>query len=144
MNAAPAARPPRLHRPDSSPALPVRRRASWHQRIIEAEGGLRLGLRADSTLHLHLFIASAVAVTGVIVGLSFTDWLLLTIAFAATMGAELFHQALRTLVQELGAASLPSTRRALRLSTAAALTVVAGSSLVAAGVLARRLWQLFN
>ncbi len=93
---------------------------------------------------MHLFLSSAVAITGVVLGLSFLEWLLLFAAFAATMGAELFHQALQALASTTGGTASYSVRQALRLSTAATLTVVAGSTLVATAVLARRLWLLFS
>jgi diacylglycerol kinase len=144
MSLAPAARPPRLHRPDSQPVLPARRRALWHQRLIDAEGGLRIGFRANSTLHVHLFAGAVVVISGIVLGLPFFEWILVGAAMAATLAAELFNLALQTLAAEIGGQSASGARKAVRLATAATLTVVAGSSLVTMGLMARRVWLLLG
>jgi diacylglycerol kinase len=110
--------------------------------VIEAEGGLRLGLRASSTIHVHLFVASAVGVAAFVLELSFLEWLLLLAAFAATLAAELWHLAITTLA-EAAQPSPPALRRVLRLSTAATLCTVGGATAVALGAVLRRVWTLF-
>lgn len=148
MSAAPASqspvRPPRLHRPDSHPSLPARRRSGWHQRLIDAEGGWRIGLRADSTLHAYLFVVCAIVTSGLVLGLAFTEWLLLAAACGLTLAAELFHVAIQTLAHEAGGSASPAARRAVRLSTAATLTIALTACGLAGAMLVHRLWKLFQ
>ncbi|MFV0446583.1 MAG: diacylglycerol kinase [Planctomycetaceae bacterium] len=141
MSALPS---PRLHHPDSAPSLPARRRAIWHQRLIDAEGGLRLALRADSTLHVHLFVASLVAVVGGVLGFEFVEWIVIAVGFLAISAAEIFHQAVQSLVSQLNPGATGIHRKTLRLSTAATLTVALGFWLASTCIIARHLWLIFR
>jgi diacylglycerol kinase len=135
---------PRLHRPDSAPSLPARRRAIWHQRLIEAEGGVRLALRSSSTLYFHLFSFSIVGVTCTILGISALEWLLILAALLATVAAEMFDLAIRNLVEALSPTAPGLFRRTLRLSTAATLTTIGMATLVSAGIIGLHFWRLFE
>lgn len=129
---------------DETVTIPLRRRATWRQRLVEAEGGLRLALRSNSTLFVHLFAGSVMLVTGAVVGFSVPDWLFILAAFAAVIAAETFNLAIQTLAAELASNSPAAWRRTFRLSTAATLTVVAGAVLTSLVIIARHLGRLFG
>ena len=83
----------------STPRIPREKphRAPWRQRLIDMETGLRIGLRADSTLFVDLFVGSAVIITGAILGLSVLQWAIITLALGTALSAEIFHQLLKQL-----------------------------------------------
>jgi diacylglycerol kinase len=137
----PIAHPPLTQATGRKP-LP-RRRAWWHQRLVEAEGGYRLGLRANSTLYVHLFAASILTVSGGVLGLSLLDWLLIGLCVAAVMAAELFNAAFHTLTTHLEPQAPLVARQAARLATAATLTIVLAAFATALTVLAKEVWRLF-
>ena len=60
----------------------ARRRCAWRQRMIEAERGLRLSLRMDGTLFVHLFVASCVIAAGFVLGLSTQQSAIVSLAIA--------------------------------------------------------------
>lgn len=121
----------------------TRRRAWWHQRLIEAEGGYRLGLRANSILYVHLFAASILTVSGGVLGLSLLDWLLIGLCVAAVIAAELFNAAFQTVTTHLESQSPLVARQAARLATAATLTIVLAALATALTVIAKEVWRLF-
>jgi undecaprenol kinase len=131
-----SARPPRQ-------APQSRRRALWHQRLIEAEGGYRLGLRANSILYVHLFAASILTVSGGVLGLSLRDWLLISLCVAAVIAAELFNAAFQTVATHLESQAPLVTRQAARLATAATLTTVLAAWAVSLTIIAQEMWRLF-
>ncbi|MCA9054378.1 MAG: diacylglycerol kinase [Planctomycetaceae bacterium] len=144
MTALRAPHEPRLHRPDSAPVIPVRRRAIWHQRLIDAEGGLRVGFRENSTIHVHLFVATIFLATGAVLSLTAIEWILMFSALAITIAAELFNLSIQTLADELRADNPAASRKVRRLSIAATMTVVLVAVLMAGGIITRQLWLLFS
>lgn len=129
--------------PSPRQAPQSRRRALWHQRLIEAEGGYRLGLRANSILYVHLFAASILTVSGGVLGLSFRDWLLIGLCVAAVIAAELFNAAFQTLATHLESSAPLAARQSARLATAAALTTVLAAWAASLTIIAREMWRLF-
>ena len=120
----------------------VRRRALWHQRLIEAEGGFRIGLRTSSILYVHAFVACLIIVSGAVLGLPPSDWLWIGMGIAAVIAAELFNAALQVLANELAPGVSEAGRQVRRLSTAATLTTVLAALVIAVTVLARHVGEL--
>ena len=144
MTALRTSQRPQLHRPDSKPSLPIRRRAVWHQRLIDAEGGMRLGLRSSSTLYVHLFAATIVCAVGTVLSLAFLEWLLILGCLAVVVAAELFNLAVGNLVQAASSVDERTRRNVLRIATAATLTVVFGALLITGAILVRQLSLLLG
>jgi diacylglycerol kinase len=78
--------------PDASRNEP--RRAPWRQRLIEAETGLRLGIRADSTLFAHFFLGIIFLVASLVIGLTAAEWALVVLSMGISLSAALLHQLL--------------------------------------------------
>lgn len=118
------------------------RRPRWRQTLVTAERGLVGGLRGDGTLFGYLFADCLVLTAGFVLGLSWTQWSLVTGAVTLSLTAELLNQALRAF-----AASEPSDHpavgQAAGLATAAAFVAVGGSAVVVAIVFWQRLEVLF-
>lgn len=137
--------PPRLTRaPAEERRAPPRRRPLWQLRLIEAEGGFRLGLRASSILYVHLFAVSLVALSGAVLGLSLIEWVLIGLCAAAVVSAELFNAALQALAAQLADAAPDASRRAARLATAATVTTLLAALGTAIALLGQKLSGLFT
>jgi hypothetical protein len=131
--------------PMPSPRPPRERsktRPRWRQRLIESEQGLRDGLRGDSWLYVHFFVASVVAAGALVLGFSVTEWALLLLAFTIVLSAEMFHQMLQVAAREHFVFPLNRMRPVLRLATAGANVAVLGSLGVTLLLFAHRVWAL--
>ena len=115
------------------------RRSAWRQRLIEAESGLRIGLRVDGTLFVHLFVMSGILAAGGVLGLGTLQWALLVLALSLVLTAELFHQMLRLLWKEAGHHLPPHLRSAAGIGTAAVVTSSVGAIVVLILVFAQRI-----
>ncbi len=86
--------------------LPVRRplrRSVLRQRLIDAEAGVRLSLRADGTFFFHLFVCCAVVSAALILGLSLNEWALLLVCFGLVVLAELLRSIAQRTARSLAA-----------------------------------------
>jgi diacylglycerol kinase len=108
------------------PRLEQRRpRPRWRQRLVEAERGLSHSFRADSSLYRHIFLDSLLLTTCGVVGLSGTQWVIVTMGLTMMLSSELFAHGLQAV-----ATPLPDGLRKQVVSVAAAakLLVIAGST----------------
>lgn len=125
------------------------KRALWRQRLVDAETGFKLFLRADSALFVHLFVGAAVVIAALLLGLSQTDWLLLVLAMTGVLTAELFQCALQRLADVLSGKSADATpsaelQRVLRIANAGVMTALAGGVLCLAVLFGSRIVDLFG
>jgi len=132
---------PRLSRAGRSRSAAARR-SHWRQRLIEAESGLRIGLRTDSTLFVHLFIVSGILAAGLVLQLGLVQWALLVLAITMVLSAELFHQLLRVLWNGAGRYLPPDLRNVVRIGTAAVVLSSVGAVVVLILVFAQRISQI--
>ncbi|QDT15973.1 diacylglycerol kinase [Alienimonas californiensis] len=75
----------------------VRRRATWRQRLIDAERGLVLGFRRDGVLAGHVFVLTLAVAAGVVFELNTSRWCIIFLALGGAMAAELFGQVIAAL-----------------------------------------------
>lgn len=100
---------------------------------------MRLGVRTDGTLFVHLFVGCAILATAIVVGLSTLDWAILVLSMTFVLSAEMLNQMLRILWKE-AAHHLPvELRNAVRMSTAAVVISSIGAVIAIGLVLARNL-----
>lgn len=128
-------RPQRLRGLNSAPA----RRSPWRQRLIDAENGIRLGVRTDSTFFVHLFVGCGILATAMVVGLSAVDWAILVLSMTFVLSAEMFNQMLRILWKEAAHHLPQELRDAVRIGTAAVVISSVGAVIAIGLVFARAL-----
>lgn len=115
------------------------RRSSWRQRLIDAETGVRLGVRTDGTFFVHLFVGCGILATATVLGLSVLEWAVLILSMTFVLSAEMFNQILRILWKE-AAHHLPAElRNAVRIGTAAVVISSVGAVIAIGLVMARHL-----
>lgn len=121
----------------------ARRRAIWHQRLIDAEGGYRVGLRADSTLFVHLFAASLIVTTGILIEFQFLEWMLAIGCIAAVIVTELLNASVQILAAGLRETQPLASRQTSRLATAGTLTTIIVATILCGLLITRAVWRLF-
>lgn len=115
------------------------RRSSWRQRLIDAESGMRLGIRMDGTLFVHLFVGCGILATASVLGLGAVDWAIVVLSMTFVLSAEMFNQMLRILWKE-AAHHLPvDMQNAVRIGTAAVVISSIGAVIAIGLVFARNL-----
>ncbi|WP_437222879.1 diacylglycerol kinase [Planctomicrobium sp. SH661] len=77
------------------------RRSPWRQRLVDAETGLRFGIRADSTLFVFFFCSATVLLASLVMGLTTLEWAILILALGFALSAELLHQVLKQISDNL-------------------------------------------
>jgi diacylglycerol kinase (ATP) len=124
---------------DSTTGAAGPRRSAWRQRLIDAEGGLRLSLRMDGTMFAHLFVACCVLAAGFVLGLSARQWAIIALAITLVITTETFHQMLRALWAGVGHHLPPAVRDVVRIGAAAVLLASIGAGTAIVLVFADRL-----
>ncbi|VAX42606.1 hypothetical protein MNBD_PLANCTO02-765 [hydrothermal vent metagenome] len=120
------------------------KRSAWRTRLIDAERGFTIGLRADSTLIIHLFSGVIIVTTAVVLGISLIEWTILILSLTAVLAAEISQHILKTIWDQLGHHFEKSLEKTLRLSTAAVFVVITGATLNIGLLFGRHLWQMFR
>lgn len=115
------------------------RRSPWRQRLIDAETGMRLGVRTDGTFFVHLFVGCGVLATATVLGLSVLEWAVLILSMTFVLSAEMFNQILRILWKEAAHHLPPELRNAVRIGTAAVVISSIGAVIAIGLVMARHL-----
>ena len=110
--------------------------------MIDAERGIALGIRTDSTQFVHLFIGLTVVVAGMVLGLGLTQWAIVSLSITLVLSAEMFNQMLKLLWKD-AARDLPfESRNAIRVGTGAVLLTTVGASLAVLLVFAQRIREM--
>lgn len=116
------------------------RRPPWRQRLVDAETGLRFGIRADSTLFVFFFCSTTVLLASLVVGLNHLEWAVLLLALGFALSAELLHQVLKQISDNLEG----RFAEIFLLGTAAVVVAHLTAGLVSGMLLWRRFSMLWN
>ncbi|MEX0704310.1 MAG: diacylglycerol kinase family protein [Planctomycetales bacterium] len=119
--------------PSSCPAPELvrdrRKRPAWRQRLVDAERGMTLGLRSDSTFFVHFFAIAVVVAGGTVLGLSLVEWVLIVLAITLVLAAEMFKQVLNAVLRSVGHHFAREAAQSLRIATAAVFVTIGGALL---------------
>ncbi|MEX0718185.1 MAG: diacylglycerol kinase [Planctomycetaceae bacterium] len=118
------------------------KRSAWRQRLVDAERGMTLGVRGDSTFFVHFFAASVVIAGGFVLALSLIEWVLVVLALTLVLAAEMFKQVLNAVWRSVGHHFQRETHQALRIATAAVFVTIGGTSLVVALIFANAIRRM--
>ncbi|MCZ0940076.1 MAG: diacylglycerol kinase family protein [Caldilineaceae bacterium] len=117
---------------------------SFWQSLAFALAGLRHALRSQRNLRIHIAIAAAVVIAGIVLRISRTEWAVVVTLIALVIGLELLNTAIEALVDL--ASPEPHSLAKVAKDTAAGAILVAALGSVAAGlvIFLPRLWQIFS
>ncbi len=121
---------------------PEIKRSAWRSRLVDAERGFKIGLRADSTLIVHCFLGLLIVTSGFILGISLIEWTMIIMSLSSVLAAEISQHILKTIWNRLGHHFEKSLEKTLRLSTAAVFVVIAGAALNIILIFGKHLWTM--
>ncbi|MCA8997339.1 MAG: diacylglycerol kinase [Planctomycetaceae bacterium] len=120
------------------------RRPAWRQRLVDAETGFRVGIRADSTLFVFFFVAVIAVLFAAVLQLSAMEWAVLILALGVGLSAELFHQVLKRVANEFEHHLSNGLLQTIRLGTSAVVVAHITCGVVAAIVIWQRAKEICN
>jgi diacylglycerol kinase len=126
------------------PYDPVSPRRFWPDKFRDAFRGVKEGVHGQSSFFVHFFIAVAVIVTGVLLGVDPIEWCLLALCIGGVLTAELFNSALESMAKAITGQSDPHLGNSLDIGSAAVLLASVAASIVGAIVFAHRLGILLG
>ena len=72
-------------------------RAPWRQRLVDAEAGLKIGIRSESTLFVYFFAGCVILGAATVLGLSAWEWAVVVLSLGMALSTELINQLFRQL-----------------------------------------------
>ncbi len=129
---------------DDSHELTAYRRGnqSWIQRFAVACRGVKIAIRAEASLFVHLFATVAVGLAGAVLALSRLEWGLVVLCVMTALCAELMNTAIERLAQAITDKTNPNIRDALDIASGAVLVVAVGAMLLGLLVFLPKLWAI--
>lgn len=121
-----------------------RRRAAWRQRLVDAERGITLGLRADSTFSIHFFVATVVLGAAFVLGFTYLEWTAAILALTLVLSAEMFNQVLKTLLASAGRYLGDDMSKALRIGTGAVFVTMMGAIMTLVLIFGKHFVEMFT
>ena len=116
----------------------------WTKKFADAGRGIKIAVRSEASFFVHLFVTGVVLVAGTVVGLSPSDWCLVTLCIATVLAAELFNTALERLARAITSQADANVRDALDVSSGAVLATAIGAAVVGMVVIVRPLVAMMN
>jgi diacylglycerol kinase len=117
---------------------------SWVHKFSDAFRGVKAGVRGQSSFFVHFFIAAAVVVAGVVLGMDCVEWCVLLLCIAGVLTAEMFNSALESMAKAITGESDPHLGNSLDIGSAAVLVASIGAAIVGTVVFAHRLLVLLG
>jgi diacylglycerol kinase len=133
--------PPQAVNSDSSPRLS---RPAWRQRLVDIERGMMHGVQADSIFFVYFFLTSLTLVASVVLGISLLQWTIVILSLTLVLSAEMFNQALQSVLFNLESSRNSAVGPALRMAKAAVFVAIAGSVIVICLTLGQAGLQMLN
>lgn len=129
---------------DDSHELPAYRRGnqSWIGRFAVACRGVKIAIRAEASLFVHLFATVVVGLAGAVLALSRVEWGLVVLCVMTALCAELMNTAIERLARAITHEANPDIRDALDIASGAVLIVAVGAMILGLLVFLPKLWTL--
>lgn len=112
---------------------------TWWGKFRNAFRGMAIGVRGENSFAVHLPVALAVVICGIVFRVSLVEWGLLILCIAAVLVAELFNTALESMAKAIDRTQNPQLGDALDISSAAVLMSAIGAAAVGSVVFLYRL-----
>jgi len=125
--------------PNDDPKVLKFARHSFLRRVGYGLRGIKVSLLEEQNLPVHLTIAAAAAVGGVVAGMTVERWCLFALCVVVAIMAELFNTAIERLSRAITDDYHPEIRDALDMASGAVFIVAVGAAVI--GVLIV-LWPL--
>ncbi|MBN1910129.1 MAG: diacylglycerol kinase [Pirellulales bacterium] len=117
---------------------------SWSAKFGDAFRGLKQGVRGQSSFFVHFFVAAAVVVAGLGVGVSRLEWCVLVLCMTIVLSAEMFNSALESMARAVTRQHDTDLGGALDIGSAAVLLASIGAAVVGLLILGQPLATLLG
>ncbi len=121
-----------------------KRRSVWRQTLIEAERGITLGFRSDSSFFVHFFTGCIVVTAGMVLGIELIQWTILVPTLTVVLAVEMFHSVLKSILLNIEHHFPKPAQQAIRMSTAAVFVTNLGAVITIGLIFGSRLVQIFS
>ena len=119
-------------------------RRTWSQKFADAFRGIARAVRRQSSFFVHLWVATAVVGSAVVLRVSLVEWCLLVGAIGVVLVAEVFNTAIESLAKALPVGRHPRIRDALDMAGGAVLLSAVAAAVIGAIVFLHRAGELFE
>lgn len=111
----------------------------WINKFRHAIRGLRVGVRGQTSFHVHFVMTALVFLVALFLHVSLVEWCLLILCIGFVMSAELFNSALESAARAITRDFDDDIRDALDIASAAVLLAAIAASIVGCTVFIFRL-----
>lgn len=132
---------------DNSPTSPdhkselVRTEQTWGERFAVACRGVKIAVRGEVSLLVHLSMAVAALLASAVLGISRLEWCLIILCIVVALSAELFNTSIERLAKAITREENPDIRDALDIAAGAILVIAIGAIILAVIVLGWHAWN---
>ena len=117
---------------------------SWFRKFRDAFRGVKVGVRGQSSFRVHLAVAIVVAVAGIVLRVTLTEWCILGLCVAGVLTAEMFNSSLESMAKAITGESDPHLGNSLDIASAAVLVASVGSAIVGGIIFGHRVGTLLG
>lgn len=118
------------------------RSLSWVGKFGHACRGIKIGMRAEASFFVHLFVTAIVIVTGWLLGISQLRWCLLALSITGVFTAELCNTAIERIARTITRERNADIRDALDIAAGAVFAASVGAVIVGYVILAQPLLKM--
>ncbi|MCH8922183.1 MAG: diacylglycerol kinase [Planctomycetes bacterium] len=111
----------------------------WIKKFADAFRGVALGVRGQSSFHVHFFMTAVVITVAAIVRVTLIQWCLLALCITLVLTAEMFNSALEYLARAVDREHNPDLGAALDIASAAVLVASFGAVVIGVMILGMRI-----
>lgn len=115
---------------------------TWRRKFRDAFRGIYLGMRDQSSFHVHGLVASVVIAAGILLRVNMVEWALLALSIAGVLSAEMMNTAVENLAKAVDRNHNQHIGNALDIGSAAVLIAAFGAATVGMLVLGHKLWSI--
>ncbi|MCH8042361.1 MAG: diacylglycerol kinase [Planctomycetes bacterium] len=116
----------------------------WINKFADAFSGLALGVRGQSSFHVHFVMTAAVMAVAAYVRVTTIEWCLLVLCITLVLTAEMFNSALEYLARAIDREHNPDLGAALDIGSAAVLVASLGAVAIGVMILGLRLGAMLG
>ena len=122
----------------------IQPRRTWSKKFRDANRGVSVGVRGQSSFTVHFIAAGLVITAGALLHVSHTEWCLLALCIAMVLTAEMFNSALERLARAITQHDSQHVADALDIGSAAVLLTAVAAAIVGATILVPHLATLLE
>lgn len=115
---------------------------TWGTKFADAFAAVFLGIKGQGSFYVHLVLATAVVIAGVVFQVTRIEWCLLVLCIFSVLSAEMFNRALELLAPAITKNQSRDLEIGLNVASAAVLLISIGAVIVGLLIFIPRLIEL--